>query len=137
MSLLEILIAFSILLVAVLTMVGYVTTIHRASNESKRQAVASVEARALLEQVRDSKTDFEQAASSSGLQATRTQYLVDTEADDSKNEKGHKAAAVFQLDARAAYLSGDFYSLVVRADWQENGRQRKVVLESRALRPGQ
>lgn len=136
LSLLEVLVAFLILLVAVLTMVGYVATIHRAASESKNQAVASVEARALLEELRDSEIEFVQAASASGLQTTRTQYLLDGESESTNNEVGREAATVFRLDARANHISSDFYGLVVSAHWEEEGRTRKVVLESRSLRPG-
>ena len=47
-SVLEILISLLILLVAILTMVGFTVLIHRSATESRRQAIASVEARSLF-----------------------------------------------------------------------------------------
>ena len=131
MSLLEILIAFTILLIAMLTLVGYTTTIHRAASESKRQAIASAEARTLMERIRDFPPLFEDAASASGYTETQTEYLLDTETNSQDNESGNKSAAEFLLEARATHLSGAIYRIVVTATWDEDGRQRQVVLESR------
>ena len=135
-SLLEILIAFTILIVAVLTMVGYTVMIHRTSVDAKRQAIASTEARAALELIRDSASDFEQAASSSGFSRVETEYLLDTEVDPALNEQGTKSAAQFVVEGRAHHLSGDIYGLTVRVEWEEDGRDRHVVIESRGVRPG-
>ncbi len=135
-SLLELLVAFMVLLVAVLTVVGYTTTVHRAANEGKRQALASVEARAMLERIRDFPDAFDKAASPAGLTDERDEYLLDDEADASKNEVGKKDAARFRLLGRVAPISGEVYSVVVTAEWSEDRRPRKVVLESRMIRNG-
>lgn len=134
-SLLEILVAFLILLVAVLTMVGYTTMIHRAASEAKRQAVATMEARSLLERARDYTPIFLYAASPLGYQETKTEYLLDGEVAAEDNEVGRKSAAQYQMDARAQHISGTIYGIVVTATWLEDGRQRQVVLESRMHRP--
>jgi Tfp pilus assembly protein PilV len=133
-SLLEILVAFVILLIAVLTMVGYTTTIHRAARESKREAVATMEARSLLERIRDYPPMFLDAASPAGYTETKTEYLLDTEAIAEDNELGQQSAAQFQVEGRAQHISGEIYGIVVTVRWDEDGRQRKVVLESRLMR---
>lgn len=135
-SLLEVLIASFILVVSVLTMVGYTVMVHRASIESKRQALASMESRALLERVKDFEPLFEQAASATGFQELKTEYLLDGEADTLKNEAGNRAAAQFTMQARARHIAGDIYAVTVTSTWQEDGRDRRVVLESRTIRPG-
>lgn len=135
-SLLELLVAFLILLVAVLTVVGYTTTVHRAANEGKRQALASIEARAMLERIRDFPDAFAQAATPQGLTEVREEYLLDDESNASKNEAGKKAAARFHLLGRVTPVSGEVYSVVVSAEWSEDRRPRKVVLESRMIRSG-
>lgn len=131
----EILLALLILLIAILTMVGYTVTIHRAAKEGKHQALATVQARALLERVRDYPPMFMQANDPAGYTETRTEYLLDTETDTSKNEAGQRAAATFELEARANPITNDIYGLVVTARWDDDGRTRNVVLESRMKRP--
>lgn len=116
-------------------MVGYTTMIHRASVESKRQAVATMEARALLERARDYTPIFLYAVSPGGYDEARSEYLLDTESVAEDNEVGQRSAAQYLLNARAAHVIGNIYSIVVRATWQEDGRQRQVVLESRMTRP--
>lgn len=135
-SLLELLVAFLILLVAVLTVAGYTTTVHRAANEGKRQALASVEARAMMERIRDFPDAFDKASSVDGLTDVRAEYLLEGEADATKNEAGKKDAAQFRLLGRVAPVSGEVYSVVVTAEWAEDRRPRKVTLESRMVRPG-
>lgn len=129
-------IAFIILLVAVLTMVGYTAAIHKAAKESKRQAQASTEARSTLELLRDSKAAFEQAASPAGYQVTKTEYLLDGEVAPEDNETGNQAATTYEVTGRARPLSNTIYALTVTAVWEEDQRVRQVVLESRAYRPG-
>lgn len=133
-SLLEILIAFLILLVAVLTLVGYTATIHRAAAESKHQALASMEARALIERIRDFPPMFEQAATPAGYTETKTEYLLDGEADARDNEVGRQSAAEFQLTGRANHVIDDIYRLTVQATWDDDGRARQVTLETRMVR---
>lgn len=134
-SLLEVLIASFILLVSVLTMVAYTVMIHRASIEGKRQATASMEARALLERVKDYPPMFEQASTAAGYTETKAEYLLDGEVDPHKNEAGHRSAAQFQMEARVRHLASDIYAVTVTSTWLEDGRPRQVVLESRAVRP--
>lgn len=125
--------AFAILLVAVLTMVGYTGTIHRAAHEGKRQALASVEARSMLERIRDYPGAFEQALLPEGLEDTRSEYLLSGETDESDNEVGRTSAALFHLVGKVAPVAGHVHSVVVTATWTEDGRERKVVLESRMI----
>ncbi len=135
MSLTEVLIALSLLLVAILTMVGYITSIHRASREAKHQAVASMYARSALEQLRDSQADFEAAGEPQGLTFTRSEVLLDGEAAAENNEVGRQAATEFTVLSRTEPISGSIYSMVVQVRWEESGREREVVLESRGQRP--
>lgn len=135
-SLLEVIIAFGILLVAVLTMFGYVATIHRAASESKHQALASMEARALVERIRDFPPMFLQAATDpAGYTETRQEYLLEGEVDARDNEVGRQGATQYELVGRAAHVREDIYRLTVRASWEEEGRVRQVVLETRMVRP--
>lgn len=135
LSLLEIMIAFVILTVAVLTMVGYTALIHQAANEGKRQAIASMEAKSVMEQLKDSAPDFAEAADG-GYVTERVEYLLDEEVDPTQNEVGSKSAARYAIVARAEHIAGDIYGLVVTASWSEDGRPRTVVLETRTIRPG-
>lgn len=135
MSLGEVMVALAILLVAILTMVGYIATVHRAAREGKSQAVATMYARSMLERVRDSQADFQQAASPAGLQETRQEVLLSGEANPHHNETGKKGAMTYNLDGRAALVGGHIYSLVVRVTWSEASRRREIVLESRGLAP--
>ncbi len=133
-SLLEVIIAFLILLIAILTMVGYTAMIHRSASESKHQAQASMEARSLLERVRDFPPLFEQALNDpDGYQETKIEYLLDDEDDPTKNEVGRKAAATFRLQARVFPITDEMYRIVVTGVWDDDGRQRRVTLESRTL----
>jgi type IV pilus modification protein PilV len=135
-SLVEILIAFLILLVAVLTMVGYTTTIHKAASEGKRQALASMEARSMLERIRDFPGAFDQANTPAGLTDTKAEYLLEGEADTTKNEAGRKSAAQFHLTGKVRQVEGEVFAVAVTAEWDEDGRHRQVVLESRMVRNG-
>ena len=135
LSLVEVLIAFAILLIAVLVMVGYATTVHRAAKFGKRQALASMEARTMLETIRDYPVAFAQAATSEGLTDSKAEYLLDTEAEAGKNEADRMSAAQFQVLGRVEPLSGEVHRVVVRVEWQEDGHPRQVVLESRAIAP--
>jgi hypothetical protein len=130
---LEVIVAFLILLIAVLTMVGYTTTIHKAATEGKRQALASMEARSMLERIRDFPNAFDQANTPEGLSETHAEVLLDGEADASKNEAGHQSAAQFHLLGKVHQESGEVYAIVVTAQWDEDGRHRQVVLESRMI----
>jgi Tfp pilus assembly protein PilV len=136
LSLVEVLVAFGILLVAVLTIVGFTAMIHRAAHEGKRQAIASMEAKSVIELLKDSEVDFVTAATGAGYVDTKTEYLLTGEANSADNEVGRQSAAQFQITARANHISGDIYGLVVRASWLEDGRPRQVVLESRTVHPG-
>ena len=118
-------------------MVGYTGTIHRAAHEGKRQAMASVEARSMLERIRDYPVAFKQALLPEGLEDTRSEYLLSGESDESDNEQGRMSAASFHLVGKAALISGNVYSVVVSAEWTEDGRERKVVLESRMIPIGE
>ena len=133
-TILEILISLLILLVAILTMVGFTVLIHRSATESRRQAIASVEARSLLERTRDSVMLFD-AALSGGYTELTSEALLSGEALAEDNELGNQSSARFRLEARASHLSGEIYSVVVTAIWTEDGRERRVVMESRSLRP--
>lgn len=135
LSLVEIMIAFLVLLIAVLVLVGYATTVHRAAKDGKRQALASMEARSMLETIRDYGAAFDQAATPDGLTDTKSEYLLDGEADSSKNEAGRMAAAEFHILGRVEPLSGEVHRVTVTVEWQEDGRPRKIELESRAIRP--
>lgn len=132
-SLLEVLVAFLILLTAVLTLVGYTTTVYRASNEGKRQALASIEARSMLERIRDFPDAFEQASKPGGLLETRSEYLLDGEADLTKNEAKRKSAAQFRVNGIVTPVHGEVHKIVVTVEWVEDGRPRKVALESRMI----
>jgi type IV pilus modification protein PilV len=134
LSLIEVLVAFLVLLVAVLTLVGYTTTIHRAAKEGKRQALASMEARSMLERIRDAPSAFAQAVTPEGLSETKLEYLLDSESDETKNEAGRMAAAQFRVLGRAEQVAGEIYRVVVAVQWAEDGRERQVVLESRMVR---
>jgi Tfp pilus assembly protein PilV len=136
LSLLEVLIAFLILLIAVLTMVGYTATIHRAASESRNQALASMEARSLLERTRDFAPVFEAAAETGGYTETKTEYLLGDEESPEDNEEGRRAAMSFTMTSRTEHVAGDIYRIEVTATWEEQGRVRTVVLESRGVRPG-
>lgn len=133
LSLLEVLVAFLILLTAVLTLVGYTTTVYRASSEGKRQALASIEARSMLERIRDFPDAFEQASQPGGLSETRSEYLLDGEADATKNETGRKSSAQFEVIGTVIPLHGEVHQVVVTVNWQDDGRPRQVVLESRMI----
>ena len=135
MSLLEVLLALAILAVAVLTLVGYTVTIHRSAREGKRQGIASYEARSALELLRQSKPDFEAALTATGYTDTKMEFLLDGETDSSQNEIGRKAAATFEVLGRAELVANDTYRLVVTVSWDDDGRAREVVLESRTLDP--
>lgn len=135
LSLLEVLVAFVILVITVLTIFGYTAMIHRASTEGKHQALASTEARAVLEQLKDSPDDFELAATT-GYRSQAVEYQLTDEVDASKNEQARKAAVVIDMEARARHIAGSIYSIDVTANWLESGRLRKVVLETRTVRPG-
>jgi type II secretory pathway component PulJ len=135
-SLMEVMISFTILLVAVLTLVGYTSMIHRASSESKHQAIATIEARSMLERIRDDRSTFEQAETPEGLEETKVERLLSGEVDAEDNEVGHEGAMEFQLIGRVTPVAGDFYAVVVRASWEEKGRIRQATLESRMIRPG-
>ena len=133
-SVLEILISLLILLVAILTMVGFTVLIHRSATESRRQAIASVEARSLLERTRDSTLIFD-AALSGGYTELTSEALLSGEVDSEDNEQGNQSSARFRLEARASHVSGEIYNVVVEAFWTEDGRDRRVVMESLATRP--
>lgn len=133
-SVLEILISLLILLVAILTMVGFTVLIHRSATESRRQAIASVEARSLLERARDSTLIFD-AALSGGYTELTSEALLSGEVDSEDNEQGNQSSARFRLEARASHVSGEIYNVVVEAFWTEDGRDRRVVMESLATRP--
>lgn len=135
LSLVEVLLAFLILLIAVLVLVGYATTVHRAAKDGKRQALASMEARSMLETIRDYQVAFDQAATPAGLSDTKAEYLLDAESDASKNEAGRMAAAQFHILGKVEPLSGDVYRVIVTVNWQEDGRPREVVVESRLVPP--
>ena len=130
----EILVSFGILLIAILTLVGYTTTIHRAAKEGKRQALASAEARTLVEKIRDYPVIFEQAATPAGYTETRTEYLLDGESNPEDNEVGREAATNFLLLAKAEHVIGEIYAVVVTVEWEEEGRLRQVKLENRMER---
>ena len=136
MSLVEVPVAFVILVVAVLTIAGFTALIHRAAHEGKRQALASIEAKSVLEQLKDSRVEFEAAASAGGYTIDKSEYLLNGEADPSKNEAGTISAAQFRITGRATHIAGDIYGLTVTASWDEDGRPRRVVIESRTVRPG-
>lgn len=135
MSLLEVLLALAIFVVAVLTMVGYTITVHRSATQGKRQAMASYEARSTLELLRESEPDFTAALGPTGYTDTRVEYLLDSEAVSEQNETGRKAAATFNILGRAQLVSHDTYRLVVTVSWSDDGYAREVVLESRAIDP--
>ncbi len=132
----EVLIAAALLLITILTMVGYIVTVHRAATEGKRQALASMEARTMLERAKGWEPLFEAACQPGGWSETKTEYLLDGEAAAEDNEKGQKSAAEFRLRVTARHIAGDIYSLTVTSSWDEDGRPREVILESRAVRPG-
>lgn len=134
MTLAEVLVALGVLLIAILTMIGYIATVHRAAREGKHQAIASVYARSMLEQLRDSGDDFE-TAHNGGLVVTRSEVLLDGEAAPEDNEVGRKGATEYTVEGKTALVSGSIYSLVVNVSWEESGRQRQVVLESLGQRP--
>ena len=133
-TVLEILISLLILLVAILTMVGFTVLIHRSATESRRQAIASVEARSLLERTRDSTPIFD-AALAGGYTELTSEALLSGEVDSEDNEVGNQSSARFRLEARATHVSGEIYNVVVQAFWTEDGRDRSVVMESLATRP--
>jgi Tfp pilus assembly protein PilE len=135
LSLSEIIVALGVLAIGILTVVGYITTIHRAAREGKNQAMATMHARSILEKVRDSNPEFQQALTPAGYQVTREEVLLEGEELEANNEAGRRSPTVFQCQARATHLASDIYSVVVRVNWQEHGRPREVVLESRAQRP--
>lgn len=132
-SLLEVLIAFLLLLVTVLTLVGYTTTVHRASHEGKRQALASFEARSMLERIRDFPGAFEQAQKPGGLSEVKSEYLLTGETEAEDNEDGRKSAAQFRINGTARLIEGEVYQIVVTVEWDEDKRPRKLVLESRMI----
>lgn len=136
LSLVEVLIAAALLLITILTMVGYIVTVHRAANEGKRQALASMEARTLMERAKGWSPLFEAACQPNGWSETKTEYLLSGEAAAEDNELGHKSAATFRLQVKARHIAGDIYSLTVSSSWDEDGRPREVILESRTIRPG-
>lgn len=136
LSLLEVLVAFGILLVAVLTLVGYTTTVHRAAREGKRQSLASVEARTMLERIRDFPEAFERASQPGGLTEIRSEYLLEDQADERANEAGRQAAAQFTITGVVTPLHEEICKVVVTVSWHEDGRPRQVVLESRAIAIG-
>ena len=116
-------------------MVGFTVLIHRSATESRRQAIASAEARSLLERTRDSAMLFDAALSSSGYTELTVESLLTGEALSEDNEEGNQSSARFRLEARATPVSGEIYNLVVSAYWEEDGRPRRVVMESRGTRP--
>ncbi len=118
-------------------MVGYTALVHRTATEGKRQALASVVARNLLERVRDHQPLFEQALNDAdGYLEVHTEDLL-SEADDGRlAEAERKAATEIRLTAKAEPVNDRIYRLVVTAEWSEDGRPRRVVLESRCGVPG-
>lgn len=134
MSLAEVMIASVVLLVAILTMVGYTVAMARTARESKSQALASMYARTVLERMRDSRADFDMAHST-GLSLTEVEVQLTGEAIAGDDEVGREGAIHFEIEGRALPLSAGIFSLVVRVNWQESGRTRTLVLESRAPRP--
>ena len=135
LTLAEVILALGVLAVGILTLVGYMTTIHRAAREGKNQAMATMHARSILERVRDSATEFALAATPAGYTQTRNEVLLAGEAAPENNEETRRGATVFNCTARAQTITTDIYSIVVDVRWAEQGRERKVVLESRATRP--
>lgn len=135
MTLAEVMVAAVVLLVAILTMVGYTATIARAARESKSQALASMYARTLIEQIRDSQEDFDLASSAAGMVVDQEEVLLSGEALPDHDEVGREGATQFQLVARATPLTDSISSLVVTVTWSESGRVRTLILESRAPRP--
>ncbi len=136
MSLAEVMVAATILLVAVLTMVGYTATIARAARESKSQALASMYARSLLERIRDSRPEFDAAGVGPGIVVDQDEVLLTGEALAGHDEVGREGATRFELVGQTRVLTAGIYSLVVTVSWMESGRTRRVILESRAPRPG-
>ena len=90
----------------------------------------------MLERIRDDRATFEQAETAAGLQETKVEQLLSGEAEVEDNEVGREGAMTFQLIGRVTPISGDFYAVVVRASWEEQGRVRQATLESRMIRPG-
>ncbi len=135
LTLAEIVAALGILTIAVITMVSYFATIHRAAREGKNQGIATMQARTILEKLRDSPSAFAVAKTSEGYRETHEELLLENETDPEKNEVGRKSAMVFEGEGKAVLVAGEIYSLVVIVRWTEEGRQRNVVLESRTQEP--
>ena len=88
----------------------------------------------MLEKIRDFPPAFDQAITASGLTETRSEYLLSGETDPTKNEAGRKSAAQFHLTGKVWQISDEVYGVSVTVNWDEDGRPRKVALESRMIR---
>lgn len=141
-SLAEVILALGVFAIGVLALIAYLVTTHRAAKESKHQAIATMFARTLLEKTRDSADRFKQATAAGGYTEDFQEQLLKDESgtapDDDEQTRIGKLTFTGHIIATptASTLPSDgIYSLVVKVQWQEQGRNREAILESRTLKP--
>jgi prepilin-type N-terminal cleavage/methylation domain-containing protein len=121
----EILIALAVAAVALLTLVLFVGVIHRASREGKSQATASTIARTHLERMRSDPAFFKTVL-------LNTPWTDQVSEDLTPEERAQRAALNFQVSVSIDPLPSNdrYFEGKVQVTWAEEGRERRVRLES-------
>lgn len=122
----EVLVALGVAAVTILTLAGYIVSIHRAAEEGEGQALASIIARSILEEVRSNQALFDTVVGGT-YSITQNEVL--------HPEEDQRTPRVFFVEVRGTLPSPELMDAVVQVDWREGQRNRKVILQSRFPRP--
>jgi hypothetical protein len=118
--------AFAILIIAVISIASFVVTVYRSVKEGKFQAVGSSLAQSELERLRndaDALTELTQNAATGVSDKT-----VDI---DQVPIRFHQVVTAQPLGS----MGNRYLQVVATVEWEQNGRQRKVRLETCYPRP--
>ena len=121
MTLSEVVLALTILVVAVIAIATFVVTVHRSVKEGKYQSVGSTLAQSELERLRVDSVSLANLIATPSLGVKDQQVSI-----DDFEVKFHEVVTATDLPS----MGSRYVSVVSKVEWQQSGRLRQVVLET-------